>query len=371
MDNNTNTQTQITSPETQDRLVSLAADINKKIDDINALLKDRWAQDATKEENKKELETWGKEAVTIIEGDLPEEEILKKLEEIYQKITKEEGADKGVAPIVENIATTVQKETTTENPPEQEEGKKEEKEDADKKTDSETENIPEPEKKENPTERTPEQEAEDIIHAAESGLPMFISGRTKRVVETLGMEILPTDKPNDVLEKLKNRLKNGPQPKILFGLAIPAKIPENKDVMPPSEKKEEEIIKTQPIEDIKTAPLNELDAAMERRILLRELIAKEKQKSSPDTEDLREKEEELNRLEDWIPRKQKQAREAEENSHAKKIEDLKGKIDGVLSPETPKTTATESPTSAEEKKREEKPPEKQTLSDILLGKLGV
>ncbi|MFA5830273.1 MAG: hypothetical protein WC878_00410 [Candidatus Paceibacterota bacterium] len=406
MDTNTNKPEQTNSPETSDRLISLAASINEKIDIINDSIKKKWLDGATTEEEKKNFEILGKETAEIINGTLPEEEILKKLEEAYQKIQKEkekenkEDTDKKITPANENIPvpekkedameTTPEKEDKKENeddrtkitPPtenipiqekkedpvvittEQKEVKKEEGEDADKKTIPPTENIPVPEKKEDaaetthdkedkkeneedPTKTTPEQEAEDIIHAAERGLPLFIAGRTTRVAGDLGVEILPTDDPGSVLEKLKNRLKNGPAPK--FDIPVPLKVSGDKKEMPKMREDGGE----------KIAPLSELDVAMERRISLRELIAKEKQKSVPDAEELHTLEEELNRLEAWIPRKQKEARAEAEKPPVKKPEE-------ISSAETPKTNAPEGTASAEEKKTQEKP----TLSDIILQKLG-
>lgn len=135
----------------------IVAEINKEIDDIQSLLNEKLQQTEEKEEIEKN-EKFAKEASEIIQGQLTEGEILKKLKDLREKI-------------------------------------------AFKQTD-----ISKQEEKKAPELTKSEQEAADIVHSAERGVPLFVSNHIKKVAESLSIAILPIDTPDMVIEKFKRRL---------------------------------------------------------------------------------------------------------------------------------------------------------------------
>ncbi|MCX6735696.1 MAG: hypothetical protein NTZ13_01275 [Candidatus Parcubacteria bacterium] len=136
----------------------VVVEINKEIEDIQNLLNEKQKQTEDTEEIEKN-EALAKEAAEIIQGTFTEGEILAKLKNLHEKIAFKQ--------------TETEEELETNKAPEQTES---------------------------------EQEAVDIIHSAERGVLMFISNHTKKVAESLGVAILPTDTPNAVIEKFKRRL---------------------------------------------------------------------------------------------------------------------------------------------------------------------
>lgn len=147
--------------------------INQKIDDIQTLLNDKQEQDTDKNG---EITAWAKEVESVIEMPIHEEEILKRLEEIYRKIQGEA------------------EETTKEG------------------------------SKEIPIHPKLKQDIVDIIHTSERGIPMFVSNNMKKTAGNLGIEIGEKDKPDDVIEKMKERLKNKTKQEDFSSTPVPEKI---------------------------------------------------------------------------------------------------------------------------------------------------
>jgi hypothetical protein len=312
MDTSTNTKTQTTSPEKMEG--DVVAAINKKIDDIQLLLDSRTKK--TNEKENEEILLLAKRATVIIEGTLPEKEVLAQLGEIYEKIQKERGNEKEIS--VQESAVE-QKKNITAAP-------------------------------------TPEQEAIDIIHSTErGGVPMFISNHTRKVANSLDITILPNETPNEVIEKFKRRLGN-----------MPEKTAKEEKLLAVNDKKEE--VKTSP--KLNSNELSDIGKAMERRVDLRDLIFKEKQKNTlTDAEKLRNMEEELKKLEEWIPQKQKEARRAKEIEEEKRVVDVRAQIDKIFTPQVsaPVKVADIPAKSMNEVKIF---PKKPTISDLILSKLG-
>jgi len=175
------------------------------------LLNKKQEQDTEKND---EITAWAKEVESVIEMPLPEDEILKHLEEIYRKIKKRED------------------ETIKEK------------------------------SKEIPIHPKLKQDIVDIIHTSERGIPMFVSNNMKKTAENLGIAIGEKDKPDDVIEKMRDRLKNKTKQEDLSSVPIQKKI-QQEEIPILSVQKERE---PEEIPETKQEDNNERVAEIKKRI---------------------------------------------------------------------------------------------------------
>jgi len=179
---------------TENNVVGVVEDINQKIDDIQILLNNKQEKDIGKQ---KEIIAWVNEIKEIINAPVSEDEILKNLEKIYKNI--------------------------------QEENKNE-------KTATETNGGLKQNIKEIPIHPKTKQDAVDIIHTSERGIPMFVSNNMKKTAVNLGISIGEKDKPDEIIEKMKGRLKNTQKQENVSLLIIPEKKSEEENLIIKDEK---------------------------------------------------------------------------------------------------------------------------------------
>lgn len=162
MDNETLLKDQTLSRENRGNDIDIIESINQRIDDIQALLNEK--QEGGENDQRK-IASWTDEVIKIINTIDSEEKILRDLEEVYLKIQGKGGNRSADEQKTESIKIPIHPKT--------------------------------------------KETAIDIIHASERGIPMIISNNLKNTAGNLGIMIKEKDTPEEIIEKMKERLKKG------------------------------------------------------------------------------------------------------------------------------------------------------------------